>query len=113
MEPHSNPDHVENREGDEHCDGCDRLYRASDLSPIGDGLIKVCRECYSAATALVSAMRRPAIPEPEPASPRPFSPTGRPAASPYQNPQLALPRFSGTSAGSGPPAETKSFAHGS
>ena len=41
---------------------------------IADGEIKVCRECYSTATAMLSTLRRPAILEPEPASPRQFSP---------------------------------------
>src|SRR6266850_1179328 len=111
MSPQCSLDHDE--KVDQHCDGCDQRYRASDLSPIADGSIQVCRECYSAATAMLSTLRHPAISEPEPASPRQFSPADGPAVSPHQNPQLALPRFSGTSGGSGPPAETKSFARGS
>src|SRR5262249_30294415 len=113
MAPQCSSDHTENMEVDEHCDGCDRRHRASDLTPIADGSIKVCRECYSAATAMLSTRSRPAISEQEPAAPRQFSAAEGPAVSPYQNPQLALPGLSGASGRSGPPSETKSFARGS
>src|SRR3989442_8474223 len=108
---HYSPDDYENKEVFCHCDGCDQRYPASELSPIGDGSIKVCLECYSAATAMVRTRRSPATPEPETGSPTRFSPTDRPAGSTYQNPLRALLRFSGTSGDSGPPAGTMSFAH--
>ena len=108
---HCSPDDYENKEVFCHCDGCDQRYRASELSPIGDGSIKVCLECYSAATAMVRTRRNPTTPEPETGSPRRFSPTDRPAGSTYQNPLRELLRFSGTSGDSGPPAGTMSFAH--
>jgi len=113
MAPPCSSDHDEKREFDEHCDGCDQRHQASDLTPIADGSIKVCRECYSAATAMLSTQRQRAISEPEPALPRQYSRLDGHAVSPYQNPQLALPRFAGTSGGSSPPVETKSFARGS
>ena len=41
----------------ERCDGCFQPYPAAELSPIGDGSVKVCRECYGKAASLVSTPR--------------------------------------------------------
>src|SRR5437879_13442817 len=95
---YSGVDNCENVEFHERCDGCDQPRRASELSKIGDGSIKVCQSCYAAATAMVSTRPtsapnsggRTATPAPALASPRRFSPTGRPAVSPFRTPLLAL-----------------------
>ena len=110
-------DNFENTEFHEHCDGCDEPRRASELSKIGDGSIKVCQACYSAATAMVSTRPSLAIPAASPSTVSPvpeylrrLSPTDKPAVWPFGNPLLALLRFSGISAGADPPVETRNFA---
>ncbi len=50
------------QEGDnqESCDGCVHLHPVSELIPIGDGSIRVCRACYADATAMVLPSEIPA-----------------------------------------------------
>jgi hypothetical protein len=44
---------IQNRDVHEQCAGCGRLHMDSELMPIGDGSIRVCRACYRIATAMV------------------------------------------------------------
>ena len=105
---------LHNNEFNLRCDGCEKMCRSSQLSPVGDGSIMVCAGCYSAATAMLSTKPRSAAPlSPSAAASksRAVVTTLTQTGSLYQSPLDASSVFSRISAGSGPPVGTMNFAH--